>query len=219
MPQVSNEAGVSSHAEPVAGAVGVRFAQRRDELAEAALHTLSELGYVRTSLREIASNCEYSHGVLHYYFADKVDLITHCVRLYKARCVRRYDHITVQANTADEVLQLFIDALILTLREDSLMQRLWYDLRLQSLFEPSFRADVAAIDRELQDMVWRVLSRYAELSGDVPALPPNAVYAIFDGVFSQLVRRRLSGGDGLERLLARRVRLLFPRLLAGYGTG
>ena len=43
-----------------------KFAERRAQLAESALLTLSELGYARTSLREIAQNSEFSHGVLHY---------------------------------------------------------------------------------------------------------------------------------------------------------
>ena len=80
-----------------------KFAERRAQLAEAALQTLSELGYARTSLREIAQNSEFSHGVLHYYFSDKVDLITHCVRHYKARCVTRYDEIVATAQTAEEL--------------------------------------------------------------------------------------------------------------------
>ena len=70
-----------------------RFEDRRRELAAAALQTLGELGYARTSLREIAQNSPYSHGVVHYYFADKAELITYCVRQYKAECVTRYDEI------------------------------------------------------------------------------------------------------------------------------
>ncbi len=77
-----------------------KFAARRDELAAAALQTLAELGYARTSLREIAQNSEFSHGVLHYYFTDKVDLITHCVRQYKVACVTRYDEIVTSAQSA-----------------------------------------------------------------------------------------------------------------------
>ena len=74
-----------------------KFAERRAELAEAALQTLSALGYARTSLREIAQNSEFSHGVLHYYFSDKVDLILCSVRQYKSRCVKRYDEVTATA--------------------------------------------------------------------------------------------------------------------------
>jgi len=52
------------------------------------------------SLREIAQNSGFSHGVLHYYFSDKVDLITHCVKRYKAQCILRYDQIVATAGTA-----------------------------------------------------------------------------------------------------------------------
>jgi AcrR family transcriptional regulator len=80
----------------------IKFAERRAELGEAALQTLAELGYARTSLREIAQNSEFSHGVLHYYFTDKLDLILCSVRQYKARCVRRYDDVTATATSFDE---------------------------------------------------------------------------------------------------------------------
>ena len=58
-----------------------KFNARRIELAEAALETLGELGFARTSLREIAQNSAFTHGVFHYYFSDKVDLICCCVQL------------------------------------------------------------------------------------------------------------------------------------------
>ena len=52
-----------------------KYDERRRALAESALKTLGELGYARTSLREIANNSEFSHGVVHYYFADKLGLV------------------------------------------------------------------------------------------------------------------------------------------------
>ena len=70
-----------------------KFNARRIELAEAALETLGELGFARTSLREIAQNSAFTHGVFHYYFSDKLDLICCCVRHYKAKCVTRYDEV------------------------------------------------------------------------------------------------------------------------------
>ena len=74
--------------------------ERRDQLAESALRTLGERGYARTSLREIANNSEFSHGVVHYYFADKLELIVYSVRYYKARCVTRYDGVVAESTTA-----------------------------------------------------------------------------------------------------------------------
>ena len=105
-----------------------KFSARRIELAEAALETLAELGYAKTSLREIAQKSEFTHGVLHYYFRDKVDLICCCVRHYKAKCVTRYDQVTAAAQSRDELMKGFLEKLGETVRDEAQMHRLWYDL-------------------------------------------------------------------------------------------
>jgi AcrR family transcriptional regulator len=170
-----------------------KFQQRRLELAEAALLTLAQLGYARTSLREIAQNSEFSHGVLHYYFTDKTDLILCCVQLYKSRCVTRYDAATAGAPTYDALATGFLDALCATLHDEAHLHRLWYDLRSQSLFEPSFRADVLKIDASLQAMIWRVITRLAALRETTIAAPPTLAYAVFDGLFQQALLKHLAG--------------------------
>jgi AcrR family transcriptional regulator len=168
-------------------AVPWRCSWRRAELGEAALQTLAELGYARTSLREIAQNLGFSHGVLHYYFTDKLDLILCSVRQcqYKARCVKRYDEVTTTATSYDELLEGFVAALGDTLRNEAPLHRLWYDLRAQSLFEEAFRADVAEIDKSLEKMIWRVMSRFAEIMRRPLQTPSSVTYAIFDGLFQQ----------------------------------
>jgi AcrR family transcriptional regulator len=179
-----------------------KFADRRDQLAVVALRTLAELGYARTSLRDIAQNSDFSHGVLHYYFTDKTDLITHCVRQCKAECVTRYDHVVATASSADELKHGFAAALAATLREDAPTHRLWYDLRNQSLFDASFRDDVLEIDRSLEQMIWRVLSRFAELAGAPLAVSADVAYGIFDGLFQQALLRQVvdENGDAGPRL-------------------
>lgn len=172
-----------------------KFAERRAELAGAALQTLAELGYARTSLREIAQNSQFSHGVLHYYFSDKEELLTHCVRQYEAACVTRYDEIVAAAESAQELKREFSTAMAETLRADAPMHRLWYDLRNQSLFEESFRADVLEIDQRREEMIWRVVSRYAELAGLAISMPPAAAYAILDGLFQQALLHQLAGRE------------------------
>jgi len=169
-----------------------KFEERRRELADAALTTLSELGYARTSLREIAQNSSFSHGVLHYYFRDKVDLITYCVRQYKAACVLRYDRIVATASTPEGLARGFADGLVATLVEDARMHRLWYDLRSQALFEESFRADVVDIDATLERMIWRIVSRYGELRDEPVQTPRAMTYALFDGLFQQALLRHFS---------------------------
>ena len=180
-----------------------KFAERRAELAEAALQTLGELGYARTSLREIAQNSEFSHGVLHYYFSDKVDLILCSVRQYKARCVTRYDQVTADAQTYDELMAGFIVALGQSLRDEAHMHRLWYDIRAQTLFEAAFRADVAELDKSLEAMIWRIICRFVELTGEPQTMPPPVIYAMIDGLFQQGLLKHLSGdAQAIERMQA-----------------
>ncbi len=189
-----------------------KFNARRVELAEAALATLAELGYARTSLREIAQKSEFTHGVLHYYFTDKFDLICCSVRYYKAKCVTRYDQITATARNREELLEGFLDKLGETIRTEAHMHRLWYDLRAQALFEGAFRDDVTAIDKSLEDMVWRIMSRYADLGGKQPAVSPEALYALFDGLFQKYLLRHLSDDDRAVTELQAELRHLLPMI-------
>jgi AcrR family transcriptional regulator len=192
-----------------------KFAQRRTELAEAALQTLAELGYARTSLREIAQNSNFSHGVLHYYFTDKIDLITHCVRQYKANCVQRYDEVVDTATTAPALRDGFAEVMATTARDDASLHRLWYDMRSQSMFEAAFREDVVEIDDSLLRMIWRVVTRYAELADSTPIVTPQAAYAMFDGLFQQALLRYLAGSSEAISELAAEVTGLLPSLVGG----
>ena len=187
--------------------------ERRDQLAESALRTLGELGYARTSLREIANNSEFSHGVVHYYFSDKLELIIYCVRYYKARCVTRYDAVVDESTTPAELLDAFAAKLVETVQEEAAMHRLWYDLRTQSMFEEQFRPDVLMIDATLQEMVGRVVTRYAELAGRPLALDVATSYALLDGVFEKALLGHLTGDARASDDLRARVAEVLPRLL------
>jgi AcrR family transcriptional regulator len=191
-----------------------KFAGRRDQLAAAAQKTLAEQGYANTSLRDIAQNSQFSHGVLHYYFADKFELITYCVRQYKAACVQRYDSIVATAATADELRAGFGAAMAGTLRDDAAMHRLWYDLRNQSLFDERFRIDVGEIDKSLERMIWRIVSKYAELAARPPAVSPPLAYALADGVFQHALLAHLAGDKAAADQLSANIVLVLPSLLA-----
>ena len=190
-----------------------RFEERRTQLAQSALATLGELGYARTSLREIAQNSEFTHGVVHYYFHDKVELITQCVRLYKTQCVNRFDEIVLVSRNAPDLLEAFAERLVETMTTEAPLHRLWYDLRSQSMFEDAFRADVLDIDRTLQEMVWRVVERYASLAGGTTLLDERATYALFDGLFEKALLHHLAGDPEASAELAAQVRWLLPRVV------
>ncbi|MFV0458243.1 MAG: TetR/AcrR family transcriptional regulator [Actinomycetales bacterium] len=189
------------------------YDDRRDSLAESALRTLGELGYARTSLREIAANSEFTHGVVHYYFRNKTELITYCVRYYKAQCVHRYDGVVAGSVTDRELLAAFADKLVETIADEAPMHRLWYDLRATSLFEEPLRADVLAIDATLEQMIWRVVSRYGELAGREPGVSSATAYAMLDGVFERALLRHLAGHDDALPALREQVGAVLPLML------
>lgn len=195
-----------------------KFEVRRAELAAAALATLNDFGYARTSLREIAQKSGFSHGVFHYYFRDKVELITYCVREYKLACVGHYDEIASTATSAEQVRLAFAAALAASARDDTPMHRLWYDLRNQSMFDDDFHADVTEVDSSLETMIWTIVSTYAAFHGTEIALPRRTVYALFDGMFQQCLLDIHAGNPDAPAILQQGVWLLFPRLLVGFGS-
>lgn len=186
-----------------------KFALRRRELADAALTAVAERGFANTGLRDVAAHTELSLGLLHYYFDGKDDLIGQAIWQYKSECVRRYDPIVETAATGTELAKRFGVELAVTLRDEADMHRLWYDLRNQSLFDIGFRDTIIAIDDLLSDMVWGVITRYAELEGKELSIDAASAYALFDGIFLNALIGYLRGDiDALERLRASSIRLL-----------
>ena len=131
----------------------------------------------------------------------------------KARCVKRYDDVTTSSTNVEELLEGFAAALGDTLRKEAPLHRLWYDLRVQSLFEAAFRADVAEIDKSLEKVIWRVLSRFAELTGEPVRVPSGVAYAMFDGLFQQALLKHLSGDKRAVAAMQANVRLIVGQLV------
>ncbi len=190
-----------------------KFDRRRDELAESALLTLGELGYARASLREIAGNSPFSHGVVHYYFQDKLELVIYSVRYYKARCVTRYDAVVRDSTSPDELIEAFAEKLAQTIRAEAPMHRLWYDLRTQSMFEEPLRDAITEIDATLEAMIWRVVDRYATLTGAPPSVPASTAYAMLDGLFQQALLAYTAAGETVLDGLAAQVRIVLPLMV------
>jgi len=190
-----------------------KFDERRNQLAESALQTLGELGYARTSLREIANNSEFSHGVVHYYFSDKTELIVYCVTYYKAQCVRRYDGVVADSSSPEDLLDAFSAKLVETLTDEAPMHRLWYDLRTQSMFEEALRETITEIDAALEAMIWRVIDRYATLAEGQPSVTPAAAYGMLDGLFQQALLAYTASGDPVLEGLATQVRTVLPLMV------
>lgn len=165
-----------------------RRTQKKDELADSAIAALEQLGYARTSLRDIAELSGVAVGTLHYYFEDKVDLITYCVRRYKARFVADMQSILAADIAPEQLADRFIKGLSLSIRHDAETHRLWYDIRAQAMFDPAFHEIGADIENGLTDLVAEFLS----LTGQNGVTAPTA-YLMIDAAFRFHLQQFLSG--------------------------
>lgn len=191
-----------------------KFSSRRTMLAQSALATLAERGFAHTGLREIAQHSTLSHGALHYYFSDKDDLIAEAVWSFKSACARRYDEIVTTATSEAELRTRIADTMATTLRDEAPLHRLWYDLRNQALFERGFSDTIVRIDELLQNMVWAIVQRQAELTGGEPTLEPGLAYALVDGLFQNELIRFLRGDAGAVERLRRNCAALLSGVVA-----
>jgi hypothetical protein len=54
---------------------------------------------------------------------------------------------------------------------------------------------VLEINQRREEMIWRVIGRYAELATITVTVSPGAAYAILDGLFQQALLHQLAGRD------------------------
>ena len=179
-----------------------RVEERRLQLAQSALATLGELGYAKTSLREIAQNSEFTHGVVHYYFADKSELMGQCVRDVKASCITRYDDVVATATTREDFHERFLDRLVESLLVDATQHRLWYDIRVQSMYEEALR-DSRGRRSETRRYIRHERGRMYALAGADSAALAELQQAIDMGVeeFQRILQKMVgvAGGQTTRR--------------------
>jgi TetR/AcrR family transcriptional regulator, transcriptional repressor of bet genes len=163
-------------------------------------------------LREIAQNSEFTHGVLHYYFTDKVDLISECVRVYHRLVVARFDEGLETYEDLDTMVVGVAETLRRTITEETAQHRLWYDLRSHSMFNEEIREDVREIDRTLEGFAWRVVLRYAELTGTEPVVDSQTNYRMFDGIFYAALLDHMAGDAEATNRLVEQAGWLMDRI-------
>jgi TetR/AcrR family transcriptional repressor of bet genes len=191
-----------------------RTADRRAELAQAALEVLSESGYAHTGVRDIAQRSASSHGVLHYYFKDKSALILEAIRLFKTSCIAGYDAALTGVVTAEDVLVALGERLTHSLEIDGRAHRLWYDVRTQGWLGIVDGAELAAIDALLEAMVLRFLDAYARLAGVRLRVEGATAYALVDGLFQRALQDHFQGDPYAARTMLARLREALPLLVA-----
>lgn len=188
-----------------ADAKSAKRARKKDELADSAIAALKQLGYARTSLRDIAELSGVAVGTLHYYFEDKVDLITYCVRRYKTGFVADMQSTLTAEAAPDQLADRFVKGLALSIRRDAETHRLWYDIRSQAMFDPAFN-DVVG---ELEDGLVALVSEFLTRTGQ-PDVAPVPVYLMLDAVFRFHLQSFLAGDKSAPLAFEQHASQLLP---------
>ncbi len=186
-----------------------RNAQKRNEkkalIADSALQALQELGFANTSLRDIAARADLSLGMLHYYFEDKAELIAYCVLAYKADFLAYLKSALDGSEGREAVIQRLAEALAASIFNDGPTHRLWYDIRNQALFDPSFRDTVNDIEQGLIEVLAQA---WVQAGHDVGAFSP-LLYSAMDGAFRYLMQQHaMSPATGQQAIAADLARVL-----------
>lgn len=83
---------------------------RREQITEAAIQTLGEIGYVKTSLAQIAKRAGISTALISYHFRDKEDLMNHVLLNLLQKSSSYILERVKQESTPQAKLNAFIEA-------------------------------------------------------------------------------------------------------------
>ena len=190
-----------------------RSAEKKRELALHALSSLAELGYARTNLRDVAQRSGVSLGVIHYYFANKTELIACSIVLYKEGFAREVKDVIAANATPQALAQALAEFLEQTVAQQAGLHRLWYDVRAQAQFEPAFQPCVQEVEHALRGIFDTLFARLAGMQVPVQDADPLRLYLILDGWFRHFLQQHLAGDTNAAGALRLQVLQEFARLI------
>jgi AcrR family transcriptional regulator len=83
---------------------------RREQIVSATIETLAEVGYVKTSLSQIAKRAGISTSLIPYHFNGKDDLIAQTVEDVSTAWMAYVERQVAEASTAREQLSIYIES-------------------------------------------------------------------------------------------------------------
>jgi AcrR family transcriptional regulator len=193
-----------------------KFEARREHLAESTLSTMGKKGYANTSMRDIAADAGVSLGTLHYYFVDKSELLSYCVKTFKRAFIQKVIDQCEAADNLKDLITTFIDVCCDSMITDYQEHRVWFDIRSQALYEPIFAPLRVEIENELGVMFRTFIVAGEQYSGHTSPMKTDAVGWMVEGLFEAQLFNFIHTGDaalakrGLKRDMRDFCGQLFP---------
>jgi len=190
----------------------IRNAEKKRELALHALSSLAELGYARLNLRDVAQRSGVSLGVIHYYFANKTELLVCSIGLYKEDFVRDVKAVIAASTTLDGLSHALADFMAQTITEHAHVHRLWYDVRAQAQYDAAFQPGVAEVEQALIGIFSALLDKLAAFGVSPRDGDPLRLYILLDGWFRHFLQQHLAGNPDAAAMLRSQTLGEFARL-------
>ncbi len=136
--------------------------ERRVQILEALHRRLLDRPFHQTSIKDIAQEAGVNHGVLHYYFKNKEDIllkyIDHIIILYKAQyeewLIARGGAVTNERQFIREILNYMADRITLNRDLSRVFIEIWeianYDKKVRSKLQKAYMEWVQTVSSVMQ---------------------------------------------------------------------
>lgn len=171
---------------------------RRSQIIEAAIVTISELGYVNTTLLQIARRGNVSAALISHYFQDKNGLMQEVFRRLVWRVQRSTRQRLAQAKTPRERVEAVIDANLTPEEFDHHSSVAWLAFWGQVVHVPAFRRIQSIYQARMLSTLSHALRKIVPLAE--VRKTATAIAALIDGIW---LRSTLSDGNENDSLSAR----------------
>jgi AcrR family transcriptional regulator len=153
---------------------------RRTEIIKAFFRIVSEKGFAKATIREIAEAAGCNHGLLHHYFKDKQAIIEASVDYAVTVYREEMEEGLAELDTATEQIRFFIPRYLDLSRRNLEISRAWLDLYALSKNEDSVREPVQECFREARRMIAEVISRGIK-RGEFRKVKPEVLASVILG--------------------------------------
>jgi transcriptional repressor BetI len=187
-------------------------AVRRRKLAEAALQTMKEEGFARTTVQRVSATAGLAPGLVHHYFATKADMIEAAIRLASTEISTELVRRLAMATTPRRRLDAVIAANLTPAVFNPEVTRAWLAFAAQAEAHPRHVRIVAAIYGRMTSNLRHALRGL--VSGSAIEDMALSIALMIDGAW---MRCALGGAEVTAEAVAARIGTMIDAELAWPG--
>jgi TetR/AcrR family transcriptional repressor of bet genes len=189
--------------------------ERRRQIALGLRRTMAKKGYDGASIGDVAEAAGLAAGLVHYHFADKLEILLAVLDGLVEEHGRRLDESLASATDPATELCAFIDAhLALGRQADPDALACWNILGTEALRQPRVRKAFARALRELRDRLLAIIVRGVNTGAFRSAEPEEAAAALLATIQGYFVVAATAGELVPRGSAARSARAVAAGLLA-----